>query len=496
MAITPLIPEIQALSPTSKLESQLQRPASGFTLGQLVQASVGSKDASTNVLTLHIGEKHIPVETIANFKPGQNLTLEVTALTPQLQLKVADQNQINELNQRIASSLHTILRQGESLSELANLTQHTQLPQLSTDSQQVLQQLQIHLLSDKPTPSGLASIITQIASLLSEAEATSTSSQNQTIGALLGAIQALPEAPLVTRQEAAALAKIFIPTGADNGSPGMQGNLESSILFSKQGAASLAQNDAMRQLLSLPEALQTALRPLVELYTSGKNFSQPLVQLTFFLLQAAQTHTHHAPPPVTGQQLQQSLELLGTNMERLLSQGKSQEAAHTLKFALLELTSQSPAPSLQQTVDEALHTIQFSQLVQMRLGFESIFFMPLPFPFLQSGFLLIDHKNQKDRQENQQKNRQQHELSLYLQLEGLGNLNITVHQEDNKINLTFYSQDASRAQFIGYHKQELTTLLSTGTLYSAQFLVGAQEPIKILIEKMLHAPTGMVNISV
>jgi len=38
-------------------------------------------------------------------------------------------------------------------------------------------------------------------------------------------------------------------------------------------------------------------------------------------------------------------------------------------------------------------------------------------------------------------------------------------------------------------------MLTTGTLYTAQFLVGAKEPVKILIEKMLHAPTGMVNIN-
>jgi len=184
-------------------------------------------------------------------------------------------------------------------------------------------------------------------------------------------------------------------------------------------------------------------------------------------------------------------------MERFLAQGKTQEAADTLKFALLELTNQKPAPSLQQAVDDVLSTIQFSQLVQMRLGAESIFFMPLPFPFLQSGFLLIDHKHKDDTENDQQKKRAQSStnVQLFLQLEGLGSLNITIHQEENNIALTFHTQDSSRAGFISEHKDELKNMLTTGTLYSAHFLVGAKEPVKILIEKMLHAPTGMVNIN-
>jgi len=619
VAITPLIPEIKALLPTSKLEAQLHRPPFALTAGQIVQATVSSEEAP-NLFTLQIGGQKIPIETSVNLSTGQNLSLEVTALSPQLQLKVVDQSHINGLDQRIGASLQTILHQGESFSELASLTQAPALSvQLSPNSQHVLQQMQTQLLGNVSESSSLAAIITQLASVLSATEgSTTTAGQKEAMSALLQQINALPAAPTAIRQEAANLAKIFSPPETNgqllqqqgknfsNGSsvdllgnigitkdeaiqqlqklPGtlqtaLQPLIEQQLTSSNpsqpltqvlkfilqaaqesktapppsdgvqfkqslaqlgtqmerllsqgksQEAANLAKifflsetnrqlpqqgktvsngssvdllgnigitkDEAILQLQKLPGVLQTALQPLIGQQLTWSNPSQPLTQILKFILQAAQ-ESKTAPPPPDGVQLKQSLEQLGTQMERLLFQGKSQEAANTLKFALLEITSLGPGPTLQKAADDVLSTIQFSQLVQMRLGAESIFFMPLPFPFLQSGFLLIDHEHQKSTQDNQQKKRQPTDLSLYLQLEGLGNLNITVHQEGNNIALTFYSQDSSRARFISQHKDELKDMLTTGTLYTAQFLVGAKEPVKILIEKMLHAPTGMVNIS-
>jgi hypothetical protein len=131
------------------------------------------------------------------------------------------------------------------------------------------------------------------------------------------------------------------------------------------------------------------------------------------------------------------------------------------------------------------------------LSTESIFFLPLPFPFLHTGFLLIDSKKEgqgqdrgKSTGEAQAKN-----VSMHLQLEGLGNLRIEIHQDNDQIALTFYSEDAERARFIGEHREELQNWLTTGQLRSAQFLIGSKEPTKVLIEKLLHGSTGMINTS-
>ena len=129
---------------------------------------------------------------------------------------------------------------------------------------------------------------------------------------------------------------------------------------------------------------------------------------------------------------EQSLHKLGLSMEHLLLEGKAEDAAGTLKFALLELANLSTTnQSHLHQIDELLGSIQFSQLMQMRLSPESLFFLPLPFPYLQSGFLLIEDKTNLDSSSSEQKSQSGPNggVDMYLQLEGLGNLHIAIGQE-------------------------------------------------------------------
>jgi len=494
--ILPLIPEIKALVSSGQLDNQTQRPPFTFTSGQVLQATVISRDAP-NLFTLSLGGQEVPVQTSAQLQPGQSLSVEVTTSSPQLQLQIVDTTTIN---QRIGTTLHSMINQGEAFSHLSTLAESTpQLTQLSTSSQEVLQQMQANLSGFAIGSSRIQTLVEQISSSL-----LSSVSNNKTMGSantttpvnqLLQQLANQPELSPALRESAADLAKVFSSTRFSEVTIDVQTATATAAI--KTATATGA--DLRQQLTALNPSLQISLLPLIE--QLGPYFSttdgKAIEQLFTFLIQVGMDTKTSANPSFDGRQLQQSLHKLGLNMEQLLLQGKTQEAGGTLKFALLELaglTTNNEA-HLQQ-IDEILGSIQFSQLMQMRLSPEALLFLPLPFPHLLSGFLLIEDQAKNDDTSSKKKGRngRNNDVNMYLQLEGLGNLNITLHQDEDKISLTFYSQDSERAKFMRENRDALQQMLTTGNLYSAQFLVGAKEPIKILIEKLLHdTPTGMVN---
>ena len=185
-------------------------------------------------------------------------------------------------------------------------------------------------------------------------------------------------------------------------------------------------------------------------------------------------------------------------MERLLVEGKSTEAARTLKFALLEAAQSSIAEDRHSpSVERLLHNLELHQLLQMRLAGQSLFFLPLPFSFLQQGYLLVDRDQSGGQQEeSQEQNRQPVQTAaLHLQLEGLGNLRIDIAQSDDSITLKFQTEHMEQAKYLAGFREELTSWLTSGTLVSAQFLVGAKEPVKALLARILGDNTGVIDTS-
>jgi len=423
------------------------------------------------------------------------------------------QLQANTAPQTVTTAANTDLHQ--QISALNPSLQAALLPILdrlgqfsSTNEGRAIEQLLTFLIqtgreTTQASPSGFApatnqthSLIEQVgASLLNSLSTNNTAISPNTTATVSQLLQQLANDPALSstlRETAARLANIFSKVQFSEGAVQLQANT------APQTVATAANTDLRQQINALNPSLQAALLPILDQlgHFSSTDAGRMIEQLLRFLIQVGNETTSLANQPADGPRLQQTLHKLGLNLEQLLLQGKTQEAAGTLKFALLELAKfSSHNESHIQQIDELLGSIQFSQLMQMRLSPESLFFLPLPFPYLQSGFLLIEDKADQDGSSAKKKNKnsQDNDIAMYLQLEGLGNLHIAIHQEEEKIALTFYSQDSERAKFIGENREALQQMLTTGNLYSAQFLVGAKEPVKILIEKLLHAPTGMVN---
>jgi hypothetical protein len=144
--------------------------------------------------------------------------------------------------------------------------------------------------------------------------------------------------------------------------------------------------------------------------------------------------------------------------------------------------------------DQITRTIELYQLLQIRLAGEALFFLPLPFSFLEQGFLLVDGDRSDNKGEKSGEPADK-SIELHLRLQGLGNLRITLQLGVGGVALDFMAEDAQRAKFLADHREELRQWLTATDAVSIRFLVGGGEPVTSLLEKIIHGPTGMVDTS-
>lgn len=194
-----------------------------------------------------------------------------------------------------------------------------------------------------------------------------------------------------------------------------------------------------------------------------------------------------------GSKLQEVISRLGMNMEQLFAGNSQQEAVQTLKFALLEM-SQQPGLSQQQSeqAGQLLQTLELFQMLQIRLQTESLLFLPLPFPFLEQGYVLVDDKS-KQQGQNQGKENEPLTFSLHLRLEGLGNLRIEMVQTEGSLDIRFFAESTEKTTFLREHGEELEQWLTSVALNSVQFLSGAEEPGSSLLQRMIGDTTGVID---
>ena len=466
--------------PAYQSGGQQQAP---FSQGQLLQGVISAR-TGTGQFAIDIGGRQVLAESNTPLQVGARLDLQVTALVPRVELQILP----NPVHRMIGTTIHLIGQQGATLPALTGLAdQSAHLPGLSGTSRETLQYFAA--LAGRTTPADgsappLSQLLGRTAALLTSAPGSERTALFAEIGSQLGQLAQGGTLAPEPAARAAALATLFTNLAARPAAgqallpAGVDPAPLATLLATGQGQPA--------------QLLHTALLPL--LANAGTAGGAPLAQLVTLLaeLESAGTTTARRPLP-DGNQLHEVIDRLGVNMERLLAEGRQEEAVRTLKFALLELGQQLPAGERGATqADQLVRSIELFQLLQIRLAGESLFFLPLPFSFLDQGYLLVDADQGRDPdQEGEAPPSQRYEL--HLRLEGLGNLQISIQQVEGKLALRFLSEDVERARFLADHRGELEQHVSGAELASVQFLVGAREPVSALLERIVHGVTGMVD---
>lgn len=494
---TSSIVRIQQL-PAYQAGGQQHQP---FTQGQIVQGSINAKNAPGQ-FTIDINGQQILAESTAQLAVGQRLDLQVIALAPRVELRIVD----NPITRLLGHSIHLLNQQAESFPALTALAAKAeQLPLLNPNSRETLQQYGEAMASLPPSPQqgGLAAaalnntLLDKAIAFFLNPNGDSVPTLRQEIGVLLDEFSQAPQLPPEKQQIAQGLARLFlgsIPVGQLVNDP-MPANVSLPNLALAQPEINqlLA---AIKPLFSDQPLLQTQATNLLTSLLQRSDSAQLTPLQSLFTLLAQTAAKPEVPATIQKDLLQDIMTRLGTDMERLFAEGRTEEAVKTLKYALLDLSQQPTADEKAgQRADKLIHTIESYQLLQLRLASEALIFLPLPLPFLKQGYLLINQEQAKQKPD-------QHAESLaatyelHLQLEGLGNISITFDQRPDGLSLKFLMEDAERARFLAGFRDELAQQLTTAPLAAAQFLVGSQEPIKTLYEKITQSLSGMLDTTV
>jgi hypothetical protein len=467
----------------------------------VLQGTISAKNAA-NQFTVDIGGQQVLAESTAQLQIGQKLHLQVATLTPQVELQIVG---LNTVDQKIGNAIHLIGEQSATLPSLTVLAEKSgSLPQLSSSSKETLQ---FYANSIAPRPGGGAvslvqpQLAVQLLSKMIEALKAPQSPNSEPIyGEISSLLRQLPQTSSLSQETAIRamdLANVFsqLATALSSAGISVQTGLDATTMLPIADTANLlGQIAKLYQDNSQIQDLLSRLIPMLQ-ENAALPASHPLLQLVTFLTQLKSETIESQPFQLDGKQLQKITDRLGIDMEQLLADGNRDKAVQTLKFALLELSQQLPGgdKGTPQAV-QITKSIELYQLLQIRLANESLSFIPLPFPFLNQGYLLIDDRSQRESPEKSGQSEKTAQLfELHLQLEGLGNLQIDIRQKDGGVTLKFLAEDSERAKFLASFRDELNHWLTMASLESAHFLVGAKEPTKSLLEKIVSGATGMVD---
>ncbi|WP_028579328.1 flagellar hook-length control protein FliK [Desulfogranum japonicum] len=502
-ASPPLIPP-QVIPAPSGLSAKTPLPLP-LHLGQIGTATILSR-AQDGGFLLDMQGFRFNVNSSLDLQVGQKFTFQVASLQPQVELQLLG----DTIKSRITGSFHLLSRQQDLSQQLATLqTDRPAFTALSQNSRQTLVQVQeltsglTRALSQTPStvPSPQVSLLQELSAVLT-----------QTIPVNVGDRPASSPAPIanfpddrdITRpiqQFLRHALESILKTGSTADTQRLTQKIVQLIHEQKipliTANKELAASETMLQEIYSQTAktqgvVATQIQQITTLFT-GQQTLFPTRQLAdiLFIFLAPLKSPQTAPPAVNGQDLQQLTEKLGLHFEKMLLHENTREATNTLKFAALEMEQSAISEPERKMASQILQTIDTYQLLQGKLSAEALLFLPLPLPFLEQGFLLVDQETQNEDESAQPDDTKR--FTLHLKLEGLGNLNIQLSSARGKVDILFKAEDLQRTRFLAENKQQLYDWLTAAEIGSVSFLTGAREPAKILLSYLTENDTGLVN---
>ncbi len=171
---------------------------------------------------------------------------------------------------------------------------------------------------------------------------------------------------------------------------------------------------------------------------------------------------------------------LGLDLESRLARGE--KSAASLKSALLELAGKLDSDGdMAERVGQLLQQLELYQLLQLRFSQNNIYILPLPFPFLEQGYMLTE----KGKEEGGKGKDAPTKISLHLSLQKLGHLRIDFLHDSQGLHLRFACDSRKKADYLAGFQKELRKTLTAVVLQGVSYTADAEEPAKFLIKKLL-----------
>jgi hypothetical protein len=177
--------------------------------------------------------------------------------------------------------------------------------------------------------------------------------------------------------------------------------------------------------------------------------------------------------------------LLGLDTEALLASKETSSGVANLKTLLLHLMGQQEDASRQQ--ESSRNLLQHTELLQLcraRMHQDSVFFLPLPFPFLERGFALMERRGGTSA-EGEEQEPEGYSISLCLQLRNLGALEVRMLYEAPQLLVRILCKEQGAADFFAGLKEEFKEAVQALPVHGLTVTTGGRDPDKVLMEKVL-----------
>jgi len=195
-----------------------------------------------------------------------------------------------------------------------------------------------------------------------------------------------------------------------------------------------------------------------------------------------------------GTVLKQFIDKLGLSLEHMLANQNKTAAAENLKAALLEiLNTFRNSESLAENTEKLLNTIELFQLAQLYNTQDRQFILPLPLPFIEKGYLIVEYEERNNQEGNDHENREYNRFSLYITMSDLGNIQIDFLQTKEALYLRFRTDSEEKTRFVEQFSEQLQETLSGSQNINISFSTDAPDPIADLLKRVISEEKSMVN---
>ncbi|TYP00167.1 flagellar hook-length control protein FliK [Geothermobacter ehrlichii] len=245
-------------------------------------------------------------------------------------------------------------------------------------------------------------------------------------------------------------------------------------------------DDHIRRVLHLV-GRQLQVEHLLGLLSEKNGFSPDKVPDTARAFLAAMHRALEEPERVDGRILRTILESLGLDFERQLADGKTDEALGCLKGLLLRLQAEG-SEHPREEVRLSMQLLESMQLFHARLARDGLFFLPLPLPFIDYGYLLYEEGRPKDK-DGQKTDR----LRILLSMSAIGTVDIKLLKDESGLDLRLEVEREEVLAAVKEFRQELQDALTPLGLRSMHLTRGRVQPERHLLHLLTGGTRGVLD---
>ncbi|OHB32839.1 MAG: hypothetical protein A2X84_04220 [Desulfuromonadaceae bacterium GWC2_58_13] len=173
-----------------------------------------------------------------------------------------------------------------------------------------------------------------------------------------------------------------------------------------------------------------------------------------------------------------------------LAEGQGAQLSRQIIDALQKIVEQENGRIEEKQEDSRRH-LELWQLCRARFGDTDTSFVPLPLPFLDNGFMIAHRQPSQESETGTPE--EIVSLSLFLDLQKLGPLQVDLLYQNEELFVRFKCVDQAAADFVSAASGELGEALGNIRVSTVAVGTGAESPDRALIRKMIPPEKGILD---